>query len=82
METWTDTESGLTYLLEHPNAPEDIPPGMVAVHNIGRWTRGYAINEMGFRPMVEPFDPERAEPCDCPWAPEIGTHYRRRHRSS
>ena len=68
----------VTYLLDHPRRPEDIPAGLVAVHNVGRWVPGYAIAQMGFRVMIEPLDPDRAEPCGCPWAPEIGTHYRRR----
>ena len=53
------------------NLPETVPAGKILVHNLGRSLRD------GFRAWLVPAT-ERARyvPCNCGWAPELGTHYR------
>ena len=68
-----------TYGVEYlDKLPATIPPGKILVHNHVQPTRG--LGSRGFRAwLADPDDNRRAprEECDCGWAPELGTHYRR-----
>lgn len=67
------------YLLRLPKL-EEIPAGMVVVHNHIRPTRH--IGSRGFRIWLQPADQQHHRghyvlPCSCDWAPELGKHYRK-----
>ena len=52
------------------NLPEVVPAGKILVHNQGR------AGMRGFRAWLAPAtERDRYEPCDCGWAPKLGTHY-------
>jgi hypothetical protein len=51
--------------------PETVPAGKVLVHNQG-WA-----GTRGFRAwLASATERGRHGPCDCGWAPKLGTHYR------
>jgi hypothetical protein len=62
---------GQEYLKRLPAA---IPADRVLVHNMVRPTR--RLGSRGFRAWLESPGQERREVCDCPWAAELGQHYR------
>jgi hypothetical protein len=69
----------LNYLTRHPT-PADVPDGQIVVHNVPTALRARRrIGGRGFRIWLAEPSPQW-EQCDCPWAPELDTHYRtRRH---
>ena len=63
----------MRYLVEVPAA---VPDGQWLVHNNVRPTR--RLGSRGFRAWLSEPDAKRWMPCGCGWAPEVGSHYRRR----
>jgi hypothetical protein len=55
--------------------PYSVPTDKVLVHNSVQPTRRLT-NSRGFRAWLSAPGPERYEVCDCPWASELGAHYR------
>ena len=51
-----------------------VPKGTVVVHNQVRPSRELGLR--GSRVWLAESDDSTIEPCDCGWAPELGTHYR------
>lgn len=62
-----------TNYLKRVPAKEEVPEGLVVVHNSVRGTR--RLGSRGFRAWLAPLE-GRLEECDCDWAPELGIHYR------
>ena len=56
-----------------PRPAAEIPAGQILVHNHVRPARRQGTR--GFRFWYQPLS-DRAGPCPCGWAPELGTHYR------
>ena len=54
--------------------PRNVPTDKVLVHNSVEPTR--SLNTGGFRAWLSAPGPERYEVCDCPWASELGPHFR------
>jgi hypothetical protein len=54
--------------------PKTIPVDRVLVHNQVRPTRQLGMR--GFRAWLSHPDPARLDVCPCPWAPELGPHFR------
>jgi hypothetical protein len=74
---WEETREGSATraYLAAPPKPGEIPAGQVMVHNSVRPTR--KLGPRGFRAWLRaPSGLPAIEPCDCDWAPELGTHYR------
>jgi hypothetical protein len=55
--------------------PEEIPAGMLLIHNNVRPTRRLG-GSRGFRAWLEEPGAGPREVCECSWAPELGPHYR------
>jgi hypothetical protein len=61
--------------LEHlAKLPETIPAGKAVVHSYVR--PPWRLGSRGSRAYLTSADRPGIEPCDCGWAPELGTHYR------
>jgi hypothetical protein len=63
----------MTYPPRLPASAAEIPEDQILVHN--RVLPARLQGTRGFRFWYQTPD-GRAEPCPCPWAPEVGTHYR------
>jgi hypothetical protein len=68
-------EYGIEYIHK---VPARLPEGKVLVHNrVSSGPKGERRSgEGGFRFWLAAPNPERQAPCDCPWAPNVGQHYR------
>lgn len=57
--------------------PDGVPAGKVLVHN-QVYPVARRLGTRGSRCWLSAPDPARLEVCECGWAPELGSHYRRR----
>jgi hypothetical protein len=73
----SDSDLVLQYLSRLPK-PDEVPPGLVVVHNKVRPTRH--LGARGFRAWLQPRG-SLVERCSCNWAPELGDHYRVKGRA-
>jgi hypothetical protein len=57
--------------------PKVLPDDSVLVHNQVRFPGSpYPLGVNGFRAWLQRDGHDRLEPCDCGFAPRLGTHYR------
>lgn len=66
---WTDAWRYLRAI------PKTVPSGKVVVHNQVRPV-ARLVGERGSRIWLSPRNPTRLVRCHCPWAPELGRHYK------